>query len=119
MTGLKLALCAALAAGTALGCGGSDPISIFPAHDTPVPADEPRAEVKLRLDLAPEQGCEEAFDLALYADRGVDLVAWDANTGACSGRVVTIRYLSQKVRAEAVVSAARAHAVKVEALAEK
>lgn len=119
MRGSTFALCAALAASTPLGCGGSDAISAFPAHDTPVALDEPRAQVKLKLDLAPEQGCEEAFDLALYADRGVDLIEWDASTGVCAGRVVTVRYLSKKIGPEAVISAARAHAVTAVALPEK
>jgi hypothetical protein len=119
MKGPAFALCAAIAATTPLGCGGSDPVSIFPAHDTPVAADEPRAQVKIKIDLPPEQGCEEAFDLALYADRSVDLIEWDKNSGVCAGRAVTIRYLSKKTSPEAVVSAARAHALTAVALPDK
>lgn len=115
----RLGLSAALAAFFALGCGGADMTAASPSHDMLVAADEPRAELALKIDLAPEQGCEEAFDLELYKDRGIDLVQWDASTGACRGRVVTIRYLSKKLSADAVFAAAGAHAVKVERVAKK
>jgi hypothetical protein len=108
--GLLLAvLCAA-------GCGAAPPPLAGPLHDLPVPAGEPRAAVRLRVDLTPAQGCEETFDLALYRDRGVDLVAWDTRTGACAGRIVTIRYLPRRIGEREVVAAARRLAVRVEQL---
>lgn len=116
MKGLAIALCAAL---TAIGCGGSDLRAVTPDHDVPVPASEQRVEMKLRVDLAPAQGCEEAFDLALYKDRGVDLVQWDKNTGACASRVITVRYLPRRTSADALLKAVQAHAAKVEKVRDK
>jgi hypothetical protein len=100
-------------------CGGAVTEPAMTAHDRPVPAGEPRSELHLRVDLAPAQGCEEAFDLAMYKDLGVDLVQWDTNTGACSGRAVVIRYLPKKTSAERVMGAARALAKKVDPAAKK
>jgi hypothetical protein len=100
-------------------CGGAAIEPAMTAHDVPVPAGEPRQELHLRVELAPAQGCEEAFDLAMYKDLGVDLVQWDANVGACSGRVVVIRFLPKKTSAEKVMSAARALAKKVDPVAKK
>jgi len=80
------------------GCNGAQAAApATPDHDRPVPASEPRAEVALVIDLGPSQGCEERFDLALYQDRRIELVQWDGAKGACSGRRVTIRYLSAKL----------------------
>lgn len=108
-----------IALGAAIGCGGAALTPAVPDHDAPVPAGEPRAEMRLRIDLAPAQKCEEAFDLALYEDRGVDLVQWDGSTGVCTGRIVTIRYLPRKLRAEDLLAAVRVRAAKVEVSAEK
>jgi hypothetical protein len=116
MKGVAIALCAALSAASALGCGGAALGPATPQHDVPVPKGEPRAEMRLRLDLTPAQGCEEAFDLAVYEDRGVDLVQWDASAGACAGRVVTIRYLPQKLSAEGLLALVRAHAAKADVI---
>ncbi len=61
-------------------------------------AQEPRAELKLELDLPKTADCEEDFDLALYPTRGVELIAWTALNGQkCSGRRATIRYLPGKL----------------------
>jgi hypothetical protein len=76
-------------------------------HDVPVPPGEPRGELSLIIDLTPAQECEERFDLALYTDRRIDLIAWDDQTGACSERQVTIRYLSAKINAEQLLDQVR------------
>lgn len=94
-------------------------ISSAPDHDAPVAADEPRAELKLRVDLAPEQGCEEAFDLAMYKDRGVDLIQWDAAEGSCAGRVIVVRYFPKQLSAEALLEAAKGRASKAEVITGK
>ena len=107
------ALAAALAA-LAAACGGAASELAAPAHDTPVPASEKRAEMRLRVDLAPAQGCEEAFDLALYKNRGIDLIEWDANTGACAGRVIVVRYLPNRTSEDDILKAAAGIAAKVE-----
>src|SRR5689334_9162596 len=98
MKGKALAL--ALVALAAPACGGAVQAPAAPAHDGPVPASEPRAEMRLRVDLEPGHGCEESFDLALYKNFGVDLVQWEESAGGCTGKVVTIRYLPRRVSAE-------------------
>lgn len=87
-----------------------------PGPDAPVPPDAPRATVSYRLDLEPGNACEQHFDLALYADRGIDLIRWDENSDSCRGRVVHIRYLSQKLDVRAVRALVDAHAVQVQEL---
>ena len=52
------------------------------------------------LDLKASSDCEERFDLALYRDRGVELVAWDDRHASCRSRAVTIRYYPQRISAE-------------------
>jgi len=95
-------------------CGGAASELASPGPDTPVPASEKRAEMRLRVDLAPAQGCEEAFDLALYKNRGIDLIEWDANTGACAGRVIVVRYLPNRTSEDDILKAAAGIAAKVE-----
>jgi hypothetical protein len=73
------------------------------------PATEPRATIRLAIDLPPAQRCAETFDLALYQDPGIELVAWDDRAGRCAGRVVEVRYLPNKTTPERVQAAA-AHA---------
>jgi hypothetical protein len=75
-------------------------------HDRPVPASEPREELALELDLEAASDCEERFDLALYQDRRVDLVAWDDGDG-CMRRAVVIRYLSGKMGREELLEAVK------------
>jgi hypothetical protein len=72
------------------------PVAAAPRHDDPVPASEPRETLKLRLDLPKSASCEEAFDLALYQDRGVDIVEWGGPPTKCAGRTVVIRYLPKR-----------------------
>lgn len=86
--------------------------------DLPVPASEPRALVRLQVDLVRAQDCEEAFDLALYRSRAIDLVAWDAGGGRCEARTVTIRYLTRRASRDDVLRAAGAVAAKVTAVPE-
>lgn len=81
--------------------------------DAPVPASEPRATVRLAVDLVRAQSCEEAFDLALYESRAVELIAWDRGAHGCAGRTVTIRYLAREASRDDIVRAASAIAEKV------
>ncbi|EYF04741.1 hypothetical protein [Chondromyces apiculatus] len=97
-----------------VGCGGAEGALRGPLHDVPVAAGEPRAELRLKVALRPGPGCEEAFDLALYEDRGVDLIAWDGQTGACHWRAVTIRYLPRRTSEGALLNAVRKLASGVE-----
>lgn len=85
----------------------AQPLALDPGKpDLPVPPQEPRAELRAAVDLVPTQGCEEKFDLALYQNRSIDLIQWDEQRGACAGRKVAIRYLSSKITASQVQSAA-------------
>lgn len=86
--------------------------------DAPVPSSEPRAVLRLQVDLARSQDCEEAFDLALYRDRAVEMIAWEGPGGRCDGRAVTIRYLSRKASRDDVLRAVAALAAKVTPLPE-
>jgi hypothetical protein len=88
------------------------------APDAPVPASEPRALLRLVVDLDRAPDCEEAFDLALYKSRGVDLVSWDDRAGRCTGRVVVVRYLPRAMTADDVLRAAQKAASKVTAAPE-
>ncbi len=71
-------------------------------YDAPTPAGEPRASLQVTVDLEPASDCDERFDLALYEDRGVELVSWDDGPG-CSGRHVAVRYLPGRVKKEALL----------------
>lgn len=90
------------------GCGAQ----VVPDFDRPVPADEPRETIRLALDLAPGPDCEEAFDLALYRDLGIELVAWD-EARSCTGRRVSIRYLPDRIKRNRVLALARGAARRV------
>ncbi len=95
------------------GCTGAQArLPTVPDHDRPVAASEPRAELSLVVDLEPAQDCEERFDLAIYQDRRVDLIQWDAAGGSCAARQVTIRYLSAKLDGEALLGLVRKLAVR-------
>lgn len=95
---LRTALLAASLTACAHGAAGAL------GHDAPLPAGEPRAELSLELDLEQREGCEEAFDLELYKDPGVDLIAWQKPYGECRGRVVSIRYLPRRLSRNALVA---------------
>jgi hypothetical protein len=84
--------------------------------DTPVPAGEPRASLRLKIDLTRESACDETFDLAIYQDRGVDLIVWDEAKGRCNDRVVTIRYLPKRVSRDALMTTIRKTTLKAEIL---
>jgi hypothetical protein len=98
------------------GCAGttSPPAKPGLGPDSPVPASEPRAELGLRLDLEPLRDCEERFDLALYENRAVELVAWDEHHDRCERRRAVIRYLSRLTNDEAIFEAARGLALRAE-----
>jgi hypothetical protein len=81
-------------------------------------AEHPPDVLRLQVDLSRAQDCEEAFDLALYRDRAVEVIAWEGPGGRCDGRTVTIRYLSGKASRDHVLRAAAALAAKVTALPE-
>ena len=84
-------------------CGGSAP-ALPPAEpDKPVPASVARQTVQLTIDLERSANCEEDFDLAIYENRGVELVQWDepALGSECSSRHISIKFLPERLpRAE-------------------
>lgn len=96
---LVLALLAALPACGKAACAA--PLS----PDTPVPANEPRATLRVVVDLPRKGGCDEAFDLALYENRGVELVQWDEGQSKCEGRKGTIRYVPGRLTRKALIEA--------------
>jgi len=75
-------------------------VAAAPPHDQAVPASEPRAELKLELDLPKTASCEEDFDVKLYANPAVDLIEWTYSGQKCSGRRVKVRFLSRRTDAE-------------------
>jgi hypothetical protein len=87
------------------------PVAAAPRHDDPVPASEPRETLKLKIDLPKSASCEEAFDLALYEDRGIDIVEWGGPPTKCAGRTVVIRYLSKRTSRAQVLERVRKLAV--------
>jgi hypothetical protein len=92
------------------------PVAAAPRHDEPVAPDEPRAELKVQLDLPKTASCEETFDLALYASRGIDLVDWEGPFGKCAGRKATIRYLPKRIPKDELLKTLQKLAKKVEVL---
>jgi hypothetical protein len=106
-------VCLLLLVGLAQGCARANAADARTGHDEPVPANEPRAELRLTLDLPRTSTCEEDFDLALYRDRAVDLIEWGSAEPGCSGRRVKIRYLSRRIERTALVSRVQGLASKV------
>jgi hypothetical protein len=80
-----------------LACAPARAAALPPQHDLPVGPEEPRDVVRVELDLPKTATCEEAFDLALYTERGVDRVDWNDSAHQCSARLVTIRYLPKRI----------------------
>ncbi len=102
-----MAAFAAALAGAILsaGCGpGPDEAPARDAHDAPVPATEPRAELTLNVNLVARHDCEEAFDLALYKEPAVELISWTGDAGSCENRRVKVRYLSARASRGVIVS---------------
>ena len=91
-----------------VGCGAAS------LPDAPVPPGEPRATVQVGLDLEPASGCEEAFDLALYASQGIDLIEWQTESSSCAGRRVSIRYLPSRISRGEVLARVKSAARKME-----
>src|SRR3954453_10932670 len=72
--------------------------AIVQGYDQPAPAALSRASLVLDVDLAARLACDEAFDIALYQDLGVELVAWAPGARTCGGRRVTVKYLPSRIR---------------------
>ena len=89
------------------------PVAAAPRHDEPVAASEPRETLTLKIDLPKSASCEEAFDLALYEDRGIDIVEWGGPPKKCAGRTVTIRFLPKRTTRAQVLERVRKLAVDV------
>ena len=90
----------------AAGCGcsaASGSVASAAEFDRPVAPGVARGELSVRVDLEPAQDCEERFDLALYADRSIDLISWDDQVGSCVGRVVKVRFLSESANRQQVM----------------
>jgi hypothetical protein len=83
-------------------------------HDAPVPANEPRDAIEVVLDLPPQVGCEEAFDLALYKNLGVDLVEWQGDAAGCRSRRAKIRFLPARLSRDQAIALVKGAASKME-----
>ncbi len=92
----------------ALSCTSAGRAVAAGPPDQPIPPGEPRAELGLTLDLMPSSSCEENFDLALYGDRGVELVEWDDQPGKCTARAVRIRYLPRRLSRDKLLQRVKA-----------
>ena len=80
------------------------------------PASEPRGILRLGVDLPRAQRCEESFDLAAYANPGIELITWDDNEGRCRDRVIAVRYLPRRISAGAVQALITSLATRAEVL---
>jgi hypothetical protein len=104
MLGLALVLLGAACGGAAQAAG---------PPDEPVPASEPREELVVRIDLPRTPRCDEAFELALYGDRGVELIQWSPLSRSCVGRIAQVRFLPKRLGREKLLETMRAHATSV------
>lgn len=109
-------ICAVLCATLLLAACGAAPVAVAPRPDVRVPASVPRRTLAFVVDLEPGADCEQAFDLALYRNRGVDLIEWDSHTGECRQRRVRVRYLPERIDARAVGALVHAHSRKAQEL---
>lgn len=98
-----------------LACGAG-----MPEADFPSPASEPRETTRVLIDLKKTGSCTEAFDLAVYQNRNIEMVAWQAegasgpgNGPDCEHRIAEVRFLSGKISKADVLSWLRAHAIRV------
>jgi hypothetical protein len=87
--------------------GCARPEARAPTWDTPIPMAEKRATVRVLVDLEPLSNCDERFDLAMYEERGVELIAWDPETRGCQGRRATVRFVPGRIAREAVLERIR------------
>jgi hypothetical protein len=112
---VAFAASAASAASAVSGCASwcRNAASSGEGGDRPVPAHEPRAAVRLALNLASSADCEERFDLALYTHPEVVLIEWQPSGRKCEDRLATIHYLSRHTTAEQLVALAARNATHV------
>ncbi len=99
---------------TLFACGGVavEPVVAEGPHDEPVPATEPRATLRVAVDLDRRTGCEEAFDLAVYAHRAVERIAWEPPSAAspCVARSATVTFVPSRLPQAELISFMRSHA---------
>ena len=103
---LAFLILSALLAGACVSAGPP------PGPEAPAPASEARATLRLRVDLVRGQRCEEAFDLALYEDRGVELIEWDPGP-RCEERAIAVRYLPGRTSPENILRAVQKTGAKI------
>jgi hypothetical protein len=81
-------------------CGGANAQGSW---DAPIPASEKRATLRVVVDLEPVSDCDERFDLAMYEDRGVEMIMWADDARGCAGRRATVRYVPGRIGRDAIV----------------
>ena len=98
-------------------CGGG-----IHAADAPVAANEPRETTLVLIDLKKTATCTEAFDLAVYENRNIEMIAWKDDEGSphtstsapdCEHRIAEVRFLSRHISKADVLSLLRSHATRV------
>jgi hypothetical protein len=86
--------------------------------DRPVPPSEPRATLDVLLDLPRRVGCEGAFELALYTNRGIELVEWQGDGARdCTARRAKVRFLPARLSRDKAIALIRSVSMKMEVLA--
>lgn len=111
----RMAGATALVLAAVTGCGGGAALRRGPGPDAPVPAGEPRRTLKFVLDLPPGADCEQRFDLALYENRGIDLIEWSDGDG-CRDRRVRVIFLPRRTAEAEVRTLITQHSTRVEEL---
>lgn len=92
-----------------------------PGSDLPVPHTEARETISVQLDLPKTASCTEQFDLAVYANRAIEMIEWTTPEGSppgadgpdCEQRIVHVRFLSRKTSKAEVMALLRANATRV------
>lgn len=93
-----------------------------PAADVPVAQNEPRETARVLIDLPKTASCTEQFDLAVYENRSIEMIAWKDDEGGdrasesspdCEHRIAEVRFLSRHISKSDVLSLLRSHATRV------
>ena len=93
------------------------------AADVASPASEPRETTHVLIDLKKTGSCTERFDLAVYQNRNIEMIAWQPDVAAgaagqesgpdCEQRVAEVRFLSRHISKTDVLYLLRANAIRV------
>jgi hypothetical protein len=82
------------------------------ARDVPPLTTAPRATLSVEVDLASSSACAQDFDVAVYKNTAVVMVAWQ-NASGCSARRAKVEYLSGQIQEAAVLDLLKKNAKRV------